>query len=56
MTFKLRKCPKDNTYTFSKTCPICNSKTIIAHPPRFSPVDKYVKYRIEAKKGIKLNC
>ncbi len=56
MTWLLRKCPKDGTYTFQDKCPKCGTKTIIPHPPKFSPEDKYVKYRIEAKKGIKLNC
>lgn len=56
MTFKLRRCPGDYTYTFKEVCPICGHKTVIAHPPHFSPQDKYVKYRIETKKGVKLNC
>ena len=56
MRWKIRKCPKDFTYTLKDKCPICGSPTIIPHPARFSPVDKYVKYRIELKKGIKLNC
>ncbi len=56
MKWKIRKCEKDNTYTLSENCPICGSKTIFPHPPRFSPQDKYVKYRLELKKGIKLNC
>jgi len=56
MKWKIRKCPKDFTYTLKDKCPICGSPTIVPHPPRFSPIDKYVKYRIELKKGIKLNC
>ncbi|MCY0859251.1 MAG: RNA-protein complex protein Nop10 [Sulfolobaceae archaeon] len=56
MKWKLRKCPKCGTYTLKDVCPICSTPTIIPHPPRFSPEDKYVKYRIENKKGIKLNC
>jgi H/ACA ribonucleoprotein complex subunit 3 len=56
MKWKLRKCPKDKIYTMKDICPICGNKTVIASPPRFSPEDKYVKYRIELKKGIKLNC
>lgn len=56
MKWKLRKCPIDGTYTFSEKCPKCGNPTVIPHPPRFSPVDKYVKYRIELKKGIKLDC
>ena len=56
MRWKIRKCPKDCIYTLKETCPVCGSPTIIPHPVRFSPIDKYVKYRIELKKGIKLNC
>ncbi|QIW24065.1 RNA-protein complex protein Nop10 [Sulfolobus sp. S-194] len=56
MKWKIKKCPKDGTYTLKDSCPICGTTTIIPHPARFSPIDKYVKYRIELKKGIKLNC
>ncbi|ADX85109.1 RNA-protein complex protein Nop10 [Saccharolobus islandicus] len=56
MKWKMKKCPKDNTYTFKDICPVCGYKTMIPHPSRFSPEDKYVKYRIELKKGVKLNC
>jgi H/ACA ribonucleoprotein complex subunit 3 len=27
-------------------CPKCKSSTIDAHPPKYSPDDKYVRYRI----------
>ncbi|MEM0374329.1 MAG: RNA-protein complex protein Nop10 [Sulfolobaceae archaeon] len=53
MTWKIRKCKIDGTYTLRERCPKCNSFTIIPHPARFSPVDKYVSYRILLKKGIK---
>lgn len=56
MKWKIKKCPKDFTYTLKDKCPVCGASTILPHPARFSPVDKYVKYRIELKKGIKLNC
>ena len=56
MKWKLRKCPIDGIYTLKDTCPLCGSKTIVPHPPRFSPEDKFVKYRIEIKKGRKINC
>jgi len=32
-------------------CPKCGEKTRIAHPPKFSPEDKYAKYRRRAKFG-----
>jgi H/ACA ribonucleoprotein complex subunit 3 len=45
MTGRIRRCPHDRTYTLAKTCPACESPTVTAHPARFSPEDKYGKYR-----------
>ncbi|EWG07127.1 MAG: H/ACA RNA-protein complex component Nop10p [Candidatus Aramenus sulfurataquae] len=56
MKWKLRKCVFDGTYTFEEKCPKCGRPTVVPHPPRFSPEDKYVKYRLEVKKGRKFNC
>ena len=36
-------------------CNKCNVKTITVKPPRFSPEDKYGKYRRILKKSIKNN-
>ena len=30
-------------------CPVCGTPVIVPHPPRFSPEDKYLKYRLEMK-------
>ncbi len=49
MRFLLRKCPKCGTYTLKDECPRCGSKTRVAHPSRFSPEDKYVRYRVIMK-------
>ncbi|MDF1537832.1 MAG: RNA-protein complex protein Nop10 [Candidatus Thorarchaeota archaeon] len=47
----LFKCSKCNTYTLSeKGCPKCGSDVSSPSPPRYSPQDKYGKYRREAKK------
>ena len=27
-------------------CPKCNEKTVSAHPAKFSPDDKYMRYRL----------
>ncbi len=43
------KCPKCGEYTLKETCPKCNIKTVTPRPPRFSPQDKYAKYRRKAK-------
>ncbi len=49
MRFLLRRCPKCGTYTLREKCPKCGVDTRVAHPPRFSPEDKYVKYRVMFK-------
>ncbi|OYT49500.1 MAG: ribosome biogenesis protein [Desulfurococcales archaeon ex4484_204] len=49
MKFLLRKCPKCGTYTLREKCPKCGQLTRVAHPHRFSPHDKYVKYRVLMK-------
>ncbi len=54
MRFLMRKCPKCGRYTFKEMCPVCGTPTVSAHPPRFSPEDKWGKYRREAKKRWKL--
>jgi len=42
---KMRKCPKCGRYTLKDICPECGEKTINPEPPRYSPQDKYGKYR-----------
>ncbi len=46
MRFQLRKCSKCNMYTVKINCPVCNENTVSAHPPKFSPDDKYLRYRV----------
>ncbi|MDQ3909029.1 MAG: RNA-protein complex protein Nop10 [Thermoproteota archaeon] len=46
MKHLVRKCPSCNTYTLKHNCPKCNSITMDPHPPKYSPDDKYVRYRI----------
>jgi H/ACA ribonucleoprotein complex subunit 3 len=42
----LRKCTVCNSYTLRKDrCPYCGGTVRVPHPPRFSPEDKYGKYR-----------
>lgn len=48
---KLRKCEKCKRYTLKERCPVCGAQTISAHPPKFSPEDKYGKWRRKAKFG-----
>ncbi|MCK4497925.1 RNA-protein complex protein Nop10 [Candidatus Bathyarchaeota archaeon] len=52
MGWLLRKCEKCNQYTLSvSVCPYCKSKVHIPHPAKFSPDDKYARYRIALKEG-----
>ncbi len=51
MRYMLRRCTNCNRYTMQDTCPICNTKTITAHPPKFSPDDKYIRYRVADKQN-----
>jgi H/ACA ribonucleoprotein complex subunit 3 len=47
----LRKCEKCGRYTLNvKVCSYCNGNVRIPHPPKFSPDDKYLKYRMAFKK------
>ncbi|MEM0025082.1 MAG: RNA-protein complex protein Nop10 [Zestosphaera sp.] len=49
MRFLMRKCLNCGRYTLKEVCPVCGSQTTCPHPPRFSPRDKYVSYRVLAK-------
>nr|WP_320161624.1 RNA-protein complex protein Nop10 [uncultured Methanoregula sp.] len=49
MSGRIRYCTADHIYTLSFACPICGRPTSVAHPARFSPEDKYGKYRRMAK-------
>jgi len=51
---RLRYCPKCDVYTMKYDCPGCGSKSLGAHPARFSPVDKLSKYRLSVKKSHNL--
>ncbi|MEM5805533.1 MAG: RNA-protein complex protein Nop10 [Candidatus Aenigmatarchaeota archaeon] len=46
---KIRKCTTCKIYTFKEMCPKCGIKTINPNPPRFSPIDKFGKYRRKLK-------
>ena len=46
---RIRKCGSCATYTLSESCPKCAGKTLTAHPPKFSPEDKYAEYRRKAR-------
>ncbi|MBT0159280.1 RNA-protein complex protein Nop10 [Candidatus Bathyarchaeota archaeon A05DMB-2] len=47
----LRKCQKCGSYTLrTDRCPRCDGTVRTPHPPKFSPDDKYLKYRMALKK------
>ena len=46
-------CKNCKQYTLDKICKNCKEKTISKNPPRFSPQDRYGKYRRELKKSQK---
>ncbi|MGD9937683.1 MAG: RNA-protein complex protein Nop10 [Methanoregulaceae archaeon] len=37
----MRFCRRDGVYTLGEQCPVCGMSTGPAHPPRFSPQDRY---------------
>ncbi|HIJ11633.1 TPA: RNA-protein complex protein Nop10 [Candidatus Woesearchaeota archaeon] len=45
----IHKCTLCSTYTMKETCS-CGGKTVQPKPPKFSPEDKYGKYRRQVKK------
>ena len=45
MRSSIQACKNCNTFTLLESCSQCNTKTSNPLPPRFSPEDKYGKYR-----------
>ena len=41
----LMVCRSCGTYTMKEACAKCGTATVIAHPARFSPDDRYARYR-----------
>ncbi|MDE1826558.1 hypothetical protein DYY67_1465 [Candidatus Nitrosotalea sp. TS] len=46
MKFLMRKCTNCKRYTLKDECPKCGSNTASVHPGKYSPDDKYARYRI----------
>ena len=49
MRFQLRKCEKCKLYTLKDVCKVCKEQTKSVHPAKFSPDDRYLRYRIAEK-------
>jgi len=46
MVWLLRRCGNCKRYTLNKEkCPSCGGAVYVPHPAKFSPDDKYAKYR-----------
>jgi H/ACA ribonucleoprotein complex subunit 3 len=41
----LHRCTKCGKYTLSEKCPSCGGAAVTAHPARYSPDDRYARYR-----------
>ena len=53
MVWLLRKCLKCGKYTLrTDVCQYCGGNVHIPHPAKFSPTDKYLKYRMALKKEL----
>ncbi|MDI6643035.1 MAG: RNA-protein complex protein Nop10 [Candidatus Hodarchaeaceae archaeon] len=49
---KLKKCKSCGAYTLKDMCPACGGQTTTPHPPKFSPLDPYGKYRRILKRQV----
>jgi H/ACA ribonucleoprotein complex subunit 3 len=50
MKTRIRKCASCGTYTLKERCPKCDLPTVMPVPARYSPEDRFGKYR-RATKG-----
>jgi len=41
----LLRCPNCSSYTMEDRCAKCGSPTVTSHPAKYSPDDKYARYR-----------
>jgi H/ACA ribonucleoprotein complex subunit 3 len=46
-------CSHCDAYTMQETCKQCGAKTISKIPPKYSPEDKYGRYRREVKEEMR---
>jgi H/ACA ribonucleoprotein complex subunit 3 len=50
MVWLLKRCDQCGSYTLKRSvCPYCGGGLRVPHPPKFSPDDKYLKYRMALK-------
>jgi H/ACA ribonucleoprotein complex subunit 3 len=41
----IKKCSNCRRYTMDERCQLCGSETVSAHPAKYSPDDRYARYR-----------
>ena len=46
---RMARCMGCGSYTLKEICSSCKENTITPHPPKFSPEDRYGKYRRQLK-------
>ncbi len=49
MSYRMARCMGCGSYTLKETCSNCKENTHTPHPPKFSPEDRYGKYRRQLK-------
>ncbi len=49
MRFLLRRCTPCGRYTLKAECVACGADTESAHPAKYSPDDKYARYRLASR-------
>ena len=54
MKMKMKKCKSCGEYTLESKCPYCGGDLGEVFPPKYSPEDKYGKYRRKLKKQLLL--
>lgn len=52
MDMNMAKCMECGAYSLSEVCPKCGGRATSPHPSRFSPEDRYGKYRRRLKKLV----
>lgn len=52
MKMKMKKCKSCKEYTLKDRCPYCEGEVGVVYPPKYSPEDKYGKYRRMLKKQL----
>ena len=52
---RMRKCEACGEYTLKEVCVRCGARTVSPLPPRFSPTDRYGKYRrmLKRERGLR---